>query len=157
MTMDWPRDWADLYSGRACPMCAEDWPVEDEHGFRVLLTEFAAAYLQRADLQRGYVVVIWRGRHVAELAHLSPDERIGYVNDVVAVGAAIEQLYHPLKLNYMTLGNQVPHLHTHVIPRYAEDPAPGREFPFPEKRRPDQPLDVLRGDAERLRALLDAR
>jgi diadenosine tetraphosphate (Ap4A) HIT family hydrolase len=26
----------------------------------------------------------------------------------------------------MTLGNTVPHLHAHVLPRYQDDPAPGR-------------------------------
>jgi diadenosine tetraphosphate (Ap4A) HIT family hydrolase len=33
--------------------------------------------------------------------------------------------FKPVKLNYMTLGNTVPHLHTHVLPRYQDDPAPG--------------------------------
>jgi hypothetical protein len=28
-----------------------------------------------------------------------------------------------MKLNYFTLGNTVPHLHTHVLPRYQDDPA----------------------------------
>ena len=32
----------------------------------------------------------------------------------------------PVNLNYMTLGNTVPHLHTPVLPRYQDDPAPGR-------------------------------
>jgi diadenosine tetraphosphate (Ap4A) HIT family hydrolase len=30
-----------------------------------------------------------------------------------------------MKVNYMLLGNSVPHLHTHVFPRYPDDPAPG--------------------------------
>jgi diadenosine tetraphosphate (Ap4A) HIT family hydrolase len=30
-----------------------------------------------------------------------------------------------VKLNFLTLGNSVPHLHTHVLPRYRNDPAPG--------------------------------
>ena len=37
-----------------------------------------------------------------------------------------------MKLNYEVLGNSLPHLHTHVIPRYADDPKPGWPFPFPE-------------------------
>lgn len=31
-------------------------------------------------------------------------------------------------MNYLTLGNAVPHLHTHLIPRYYGDPAPGRPY-----------------------------
>ena len=38
----------------------------------------------------------------------------------------------PVKLNYDLLGNSLPHLHTHVVPRYADDPKPGWPFPFPE-------------------------
>ena len=33
-------------------------------------------------------------------------------------------------MNYETLGNTVPHLHTHLVPRFTEDPAPGRPFPL---------------------------
>ena len=66
-----------------------------------------------------------KGRHVAEPTELDPDEVAGYWADVVAVGRAIEAEFHPAKLNFLTLGNWVPHLHTHVLPRYLDDPAPG--------------------------------
>jgi len=33
--------------------------------------------------------------------------------------------YTPAKLNLMTLGNELPHLHTHVVPRYVDDGEPG--------------------------------
>jgi diadenosine tetraphosphate (Ap4A) HIT family hydrolase len=36
---------------------------------------------------------------------------------------AVEQAFRPLKMNYELLGNQVPHLHWHVFPRYPDDPA----------------------------------
>ena len=32
--------------------------------------------------------------------------------------------FRPVKVNYGLLGNQLPHLHWHVIPRLAGDPAP---------------------------------
>jgi diadenosine tetraphosphate (Ap4A) HIT family hydrolase len=38
----------------------------------------------------------------------------------------------PVKLNYDVLGNAVPHLHTHIVPRHADDPRPGWPFPFPD-------------------------
>jgi diadenosine tetraphosphate (Ap4A) HIT family hydrolase len=135
-------------------MCQSDWPDEDRNGLRVNSGRFSEAYLQRADVQRGYVVVIWRGRHVAEPTDLSLDERVGYWCDIVEVGAAVERLYRPKKMNYMMLGNQLPHLHTHVIPRYEHDAAPGAPFPFPAERQPDLPESEIRADAMRLRELV---
>ena len=50
--------------------------------------------------------------------------------DEHAVARALIAHYGPLKLNYETLGNTVPHLHTHLIPRYIADPVPGGPFPL---------------------------
>ena len=33
-------------------------------------------------------------------------------------------IYEAKKINYELLGNQLPHIHWHVIPRLANDPAP---------------------------------
>ena len=49
------------------------------------------------------------------------------------------------------LGNSVPHLHTHLVPRYADDPRPGWPFPFPETDPPPIPDGRLREQAEALR------
>ena len=35
-----------------------------------------------------------------------------------------------MKMNYETLGNSLPHLHTHLVPRYTDDPRPGQPFPL---------------------------
>jgi diadenosine tetraphosphate (Ap4A) HIT family hydrolase len=56
-------------------------------------------------------------------------------------------------MNYKTLGNAVPHLHTHLLPRLAQDPAPGCPLPFPEGERPKLPEEAFR-DALVLRALV---
>jgi diadenosine tetraphosphate (Ap4A) HIT family hydrolase len=121
---------------------------------RVLAGRFSDGYLQRASWQRGYTVVIWRGRHVAEPTELSDGEAVGYWREVLRVGAALERHYRPVKLNYQILGNAVPHLHTHLVPRFAEDPAPGRPLPFPEGERPDLPEEQLRRDVLALRSLI---
>jgi diadenosine tetraphosphate (Ap4A) HIT family hydrolase len=44
---------------------------------------------------------------------------------VLSVGRAVQAVFSPIKVNYFLLGNTVPHLHTHVIPRYRDDPWPG--------------------------------
>jgi diadenosine tetraphosphate (Ap4A) HIT family hydrolase len=131
--MDWPQSFYELRRGEGCPMCAAGRPEETEHGARFFAGEVADAYLRKDDIQRGYTVVIWRGRHVAEPTELSPEEATKYWLELLEVGRRIEQRLEPVKLNYDILGNSLPHLHTHVIPRYADDPKPGWPFPFPEE------------------------
>lgn len=134
-------------------MCASR-PEEDELGFRFFAGQVADAYLQRTGIQRGYTIVIWRGRHVAEPTDLDADEAAAYWRELLRVGRALEEHFEPVKLNYDILGNSLPHLHTHVIPRYADDPKPGWPFPFPETDPPPHPEAELRTDVGALRVLL---
>lgn len=66
MTATWPADWDAMLAGRDCSMCAKGRPDDDGFGVRIQAAKYSDAYLQRADMQRGYTLVIWRGRHVAE-------------------------------------------------------------------------------------------
>lgn len=68
----------------------------------------------------GYCRVIWRA-HVAEMTDLDPGSRRHLMNVVFAVETAVRALSAPDKINLATLGNTVPHLHWHVIPRWLDD------------------------------------
>jgi diadenosine tetraphosphate (Ap4A) HIT family hydrolase len=140
-------------------MCAQGRPDENEFGIRVYRSDTSDAYLQKADVgQRGYCLVVWRGRHVAEVTQLSDTEVGWYWEDVMRVARAVEVHYAPAKLNLMTLGNELPHLHTHVVPRYLDDRDPGRP---PSMRigepRPPLPIEDVRRDAAKLRELLEGQ
>jgi diadenosine tetraphosphate (Ap4A) HIT family hydrolase len=74
--------------------------------------------------------VIWRGRHVAEPTELESGEAIAYWREVMQVGSAIQDQYQPAKMNYLTLGNAMPHLHTHIVPRPWDDPEAAGPFRF---------------------------
>ena len=152
---EWRRDWAELTRGIGCEMCESGRPDANEYGIRIHAGQYTDAYLQRADVQRGYTVVIWRGRHVNEPTDLTEEEAAGYWAEVLAVARALISNYEPLKMNYETLGNSVPHLHTHLVPRYTDDPRPGEPFPLTAKQ-PDAkvPESRLRGEATILRKLL---
>lgn len=150
---EWPADWEELKRGKDCAMCAEGRPDENEYGIRVKSGERSDAYLQRIGSVRGYTIVIWRGRHVAEPTELSWAEASGYWREVLNVATALEQLYQPLKINIEMLGNTLPHLHTHVRPRYLDDPAPAGPLPHGPHYAPF-PEAQLRSDADALRSLL---
>jgi len=134
--MEWPPEFYALRRGEGCPMCAEGRPDETPFGLRILEGEVSDVYLQRAGVQRGYTIVIWRGRHVAEPTELTLDEAAAYWSEVLAVGRALERQLEPVKVNYELLGNSLPHLHTHVLPRYADDPRPAGCFRSPTTSRP---------------------
>src|SRR3954469_8058276 len=156
MNAQWPADWSERVSGKSCEMCEHDQQDEAEYGIRIYSSELGNAVLQRAKIQRGYTLVIWRGRHVVEPFELSDDETTTYWLDVLKVAKAISAYFKPIKMNYETLGNTVPHLHTHLIPRYREDPAPGRPFPLLPQNGNEMPINdrVLRADSFAIRALL---
>jgi len=153
---EWPQDWDDLVRGVGCPMCEGGRPESDEYGVRIREAEHTDAYLQRAGIQRGYTLVIWRGRHVTEPTELSGAEARAYWDDVMTVARALMTYYEPLKMNYETLGNSLPHLHTHLIPRFTADGAPGRPFPLGRQGDsvPAVPEDRLTTEATGLRELL---
>ena len=73
-----------------------------------------------------------------------------YGREVLRVGRAIETVLRPVKLNYDLPRNSVPHLHTHIVPRYADDPRPGWPFPFPDPEPPPMPEERLLADVEEL-------
>ncbi len=147
----WPKEFYELKRGHGCPMCEQGRPDETEYGARFLAGDVSDAYLQKANIQRGYSIVIWRGRHVAEPTELSLDEASRYWLEVLEAGQRIERNLQPVKLNYDLLGNALPHLHTHVVPRYADDPKPGWPFPFPEDDPGTIDEDEFRRDLELLR------
>jgi len=73
----------------------------------------------------GYTIVVWRGRHLPDPADLTDDEACAYESEVLTVARALRRHFQPAQVNYLTLGNQIPHLHTNVVLRYVDDPAPG--------------------------------
>lgn len=48
----------------------------------------------------------------------------------------IERVFNPCHMNYMLLGNIVPHLHVHVVPRYLDDSLPERPLPWEPREVP---------------------
>jgi diadenosine tetraphosphate (Ap4A) HIT family hydrolase len=74
----------------------------------------------------GFARVIWNA-HVKEMSDLAPADRM-LLNDAVwHVELALREVMAPGKVNVASLGNMTPHVHWHVIPRFADD----AHFPNP--------------------------
>jgi len=74
----------------------------------------------------GFLRVILNA-HVKEMTDLAASDRVEIMRVVFAAEAALRQVMRPDKINLATLGNRVPHVHWHVIPRFTDDP----HFPNP--------------------------
>ncbi len=68
----------------------------------------------------GFCRVVWND-HVPEVTDLSVEERSELMAAVWTVETCVREVMQPDKINIASLGNQVPHLHWHVIPRYEND------------------------------------
>jgi len=139
-------------------MCAEGRP-DDSHGnARIFAGRVSDAYLVRGDVgQPGYTIVIWRGPHIADPTQLSDADATAFFREVLTVARSLESHYRPAKLNFETLGNTVPHLHTHVIPRYVTDDSPGepaRLMRLPGTHREPIPEAIFHRDVAALRVAL---
>jgi diadenosine tetraphosphate (Ap4A) HIT family hydrolase len=121
----WPSDWNERMAGQDCPMCRAIGKGDNDFWVHVRTGDTAEVFLERRSRLPGCCIVAWRHEHAAEPTELDPDHASQYWLEVLAVGRAVQMQFQPIKLNYMTLGNTVPHLHTHVVPRYLHDPAPG--------------------------------
>ncbi|WND40741.1 histidine triad (HIT) protein (plasmid) [Streptomyces sp. BB1-1-1] len=154
----WPDDFLAHRAGHDCPMCGNDWTADDI-GWGILLHrgEVSQSYLWRSGQVRGYSITIVTARHVAEPTELTGDEAAAFWRDTLVLGRALEAHYQPLKMNYLLLGNAIPHAHQHVVPRReaGADPAPGGPLPFDVLDFGRQDEDQLQSDARALRRLMN--
>ena len=115
----------------ACPLCsAEGQNILWQDDFcRVILVDDAD--------YPGFCRVILNA-HVKEMTDLIVADRERLMHVVWVVEAAVRDELAPDKINLASLGNVVPHLHWHVIPRFADD----RHFPDPVWAAPRRPAQA---------------
>ncbi len=105
---------------QACRACSGAWPQADD---RVTDCGTSVLYLFEDQFFPGWSVLVLK-KHATELFELSGEERRDLMDEVSCVAQALAIVFKPLKINYELLGNQMPHIHWHVIPRLSSDPCP---------------------------------
>ena len=104
----------------ACELC-------EESGGEILFRNEQLRVVLIADANYpGFCRVIWNA-HVKEMTDLAVEDRSTLMRAVCQVEAALREVLQPEKINLACLGNMVPHLHWHLIPRFIDD----AHFPNP--------------------------
>jgi len=116
-----------------CPFCslpAERFVLESEH---------AVVIRDAFPVSPGHTLVIPR-RHVASFFEINDAERADLMSLLTAARDGLEREFHPAGYNVgindgAAAGQTVPHLHIHLIPRYAgdrDDPRGGVRWVLPD-------------------------
>jgi diadenosine tetraphosphate (Ap4A) HIT family hydrolase len=103
-----------------CPLCIED------GGICLVRTKQYRIVAPREPEFLGLIRVIWN-EHVVEMTDLEILPRNDFMRAVYFAEESVRQMMNPDKINLASLGNAVPHLHWHIIPRWHDD----SYFPVP--------------------------
>ena len=103
-----------------CELCQQD-------GGELLFRDDKLRVILVADADYpAFCRVIWHD-HVKEMTDLPVPDRAHIMDVVWRTEQALRDVLDPDKINLASFGNMVPHLHWHVIPRFADD----KHFPQP--------------------------
>jgi diadenosine tetraphosphate (Ap4A) HIT family hydrolase len=94
---------------------------DDDADLRVVELEHSFVVLNRDQYFPGYTLLFTK-RHATELFHLDRTVRGRLMEEVSCVAEALFKLFKPDKINYELLGNMVPHIHWHLVPRHSAEP-----------------------------------
>ena len=136
----------------SCPMDAPR-AASNDHWDLVASLSVSSLYLAANQTYRGHCQLIFDPRHATSPSQLSPEEWAAYCADLFVAQRAIVGVVTPDHLNVELLGNVVPHLHWHIIPRYLTDPRWGQPiWTTPLSAMPDTRLEE--SDRQQLLAAL---
>ncbi|HEY7805316.1 MAG TPA: HIT family protein [Orrella sp.] len=99
-----------------CPLCQLPLPGELVRGDQWVIID------ANEPMFPGFTRVVWI-EHVREMTDLSTRQRQDLMDVVFEVEQIMRTSLNPHKVNLASLGNQAPHVHWHVIPRWSDDVA----------------------------------
>ncbi|MEA5050193.1 MAG: HIT family protein [Oscillospiraceae bacterium] len=87
------------------------------HVVKVCDLDSSKVFLFKEQTHAGRCVVVEKNHH-RELFELSDAELCGFMRDVSLVAKAINELYHPDKINYGSFSDTMGHIHFHIVPKW---------------------------------------
>ncbi|MBR1814532.1 MAG: HIT family protein [Lachnospiraceae bacterium] len=134
-----------------CPYCGakEAFP----YGLYVTSLTMGDVYLFHEQTHPGRCILACK-KHVNDMTDLSAEEIAAYFNDAAKLSKALQDLYHPGKVNYGMYNDNGKHLHLHVVPKQEGGPEWGGVFAM----NPDQvkwSAEKMKEEAAKIRKALD--
>lgn len=137
-----PTQWDLWAAGQECPF---DNPRAESNEYHDLVAKLtiSSLYLAKSQTYYGQCVLIFDKWHAIRPDQLTPEEWRDFTQDLFIAQNVISKTVKPDHMNLATLGNVIPHLHWHIIPRYKSDPRWGvpiwtsRLEDMEDKRLPD--------------------
>ncbi len=114
-----------------CVFCREDLK-EFANGIRICELPNSRLFLFREQIYPGRCLLVTKS-HAAEVYDLPDGEREGFLSELTAVSRVLQKLYQADKMNFLSLGDTVGHVHIHIVPKRKTDPDWGGMFRFMAK------------------------
>lgn len=113
--------WNKLISGEQCPFCQ---PRDDNNQFwdKIATLSTSTLYLNKKQTYKGYSLLIFDKCHANNPNDITQEQWLNFSQDLYIAQKAIQAVVKPTHINVAALGNQISHLHYHIIPRYDTDP-----------------------------------
>ncbi len=151
------EEWTELLEPQTCPFCQNlrEGKLEDDFGFTVADLPTGRLRLMRNQFVPGYHIFVSRV-HVCEIHEFTAEERRAFFDDLARVTEAIQTAYGAAKLNIEMLGNAVPHLHAHLMPRRFEDANFGKRLGDKRAEYAELEIEAYRRQVVNLKKVLEA-
>lgn len=104
-------------------------PGEKLNGLMELVSEMRVStlFLLRDQSFKGRCVLMFE-EHCKEIDEMPEDKMLPFMQDLSAAVSAIRSVFNPEKVNYAIFGDEVPHLHIHLVPKYWDGALWGKPF-----------------------------
>lgn len=108
-------------------------PILDELMIKICDLEVSQLFLFKEQSYKGRCNVVYN-KHGVEFFELDEEERNAFMRDVAKVGKAINEAFHPDKINYGAYSDTLTHLHMHIAPKYKNGYSFGGVFEMNPKK-----------------------
>ncbi len=93
--------------------------------------------------------------HIKDISEVNIEDNNGFMLEMMVISKVLKNLFNFDKIDYATLGNEVPHYHWHLIPRYKTDSNYEQKSPWPHIKNKVSKEELQKLNFEIYKALIE--